>query len=159
LIKLLWTGLSDGDYRLKNMRDIKCLLERRMSKTTPPDRLFSEEHEWVKIEAEGTCMGISDHAQAALGDVVYIELPEVGSVITKGKAIGVVESVKAVSDIYAPISGVVKAVNPLVIEHPEQINQDPYGEGWLLQIEPSDQSEADDLLSPSAYQDLLDKEA
>lgn len=130
-----------------------------MSKTTPPDRLFSEEHEWVKLDSHETMIGISDHAQAALGDVVYVELPEVGSAIKKGKAIGVVESVKAVSDIYAPLSGTVIAVNQLVIEHPEKINADPYGDGWLLKITPSDQSEASVLLSPSAYQTLLDKEA
>lgn len=130
-----------------------------MSKTTPPDRLFSEEHEWVKLDSYETVVGISDHAQAALGDVVYVELPEVGSVIKKGKAIGVVESVKAVSDIYAPLSGTVIAVNQLVIEHPEKINADPYGDGWLLKIKPSDQSESTALLSPNAYQTLLDKEA
>lgn len=129
-----------------------------MAKSTPKDRLFSEEHEWVKMDKE-TFMGISDHAQAALGDVVYVELPRVGSEISKGSAIGVVESVKAVSDIYAPLSGKVVAVNQKVIEHPEVINQDPYGEGWLLKIEPSDEHESKSLLSPEDYENLLAKEA
>lgn len=129
-----------------------------MAKSTPKDRLFSEEHEWVKMDKE-TFMGISDHAQAALGDVVYVELPRVGSEISKGSAIGVVESVKAVSDIYAPLSGKVVAVNQKVIEHPEVINQDPYGEGWLLKIEPSDEHESKSLLSPDDYENLLAKEA
>lgn len=129
-----------------------------MAKSTPKDRLFSEEHEWVKMDKE-TFMGISDHAQAALGDVVYVELPRVGSEISKGSAIGVVESVKAVSDIYAPLSGKVVAVNQKVIEHPEVINQDPYGEGWLLKIEPSDTHESKSLLSPDDYENLLAKEA
>jgi len=129
-----------------------------MAKSIPKDRLFSEEHEWVKMDKE-TFMGISDHAQAALGDVVYVELPRVGSEISKGSAIGVVESVKAVSDIYAPLSGKVVAVNQKVIEHPEVINQDPYGEGWLLKIEPSDEHESKSLLSPDDYENLLAKEA
>lgn len=127
-----------------------------MAKSTPKDRLFSEEHEWVKMDKE-TFMGISDHAQAALGDVVYVELPSVGSVIKKGAAIGVVESVKAVSDIYAPLSGKVVAVNHKVIEHPEVINQDPYGDGWLLKIEPSNDQESKSLLSPDDYENLLAK--
>jgi glycine cleavage system H protein len=130
-----------------------------MHKEIPTDRLFSEEHEWIKIGNKEALMGISDHAQSALGDVVYIELPEVDSLIKKGKAIGVVESVKAVSDIFAPLSGRVIAVNQLVINKPETINQDPYGEGWLLKIELTDQGEAHDLLTPAAYEDLLLKEA
>lgn len=129
-----------------------------MAKKTPDDRLFSEEHEWVKIENSQALMGISDHAQSSLGDVVYVELPDVGKVVKKGAAIGVVESVKAVSDIYAPISGIVKAVNREVIEHPERINLDAYGEGWLLLIEVSDQNEQKLLLSPDAYQKLLERE-
>jgi glycine cleavage system H protein len=130
-----------------------------MSKKTPEDRLFSEEHEWVKIETEGALMGISDHAQASLGDIVYVELPDVGKELKKGTTIGVVESVKAVSDIYAPVSGTVKAVNRMVIDHPEKINQDPYGDGWLLMIEISDKNQEKLLLSPIAYQQLLEQEA
>jgi glycine cleavage system H protein len=130
-----------------------------MAKKAPEDRLFSEEHEWIKFDDKETLIGISDHAQASLGDVVYVELPPIGSVIIKGSAIGVVESVKAVSDIFAPLSGKVKAINQNVINHPETINLDPYGQGWLLVIEPSEISEKDFLLSPDQYQDLLDREA
>lgn len=130
-----------------------------MTKPTPKDRLFSAEHEWVKIETTSVVMGISDHAQASLGDVVYVELPAVGKTIIKGSAIGVVESVKAVSDIYAPVSGVVTKVNQAVLDNPEKINLGPYDDGWLLEIEVSDQSQMQSLLSPSQYDELLEKEA
>ena len=129
-----------------------------MTKPTPKDRLFSKEHEWVKIAGNEAVLGISEHAQCSLGDVVYVELPEVGTVIDLGKAIGVVESVKAVSDIFAPISGTVKTVNKAVIDHPEIINQDPYGEGWLLIIEVKDASEQKSLLNSDQYQELLEQE-
>jgi|SRR5579871_353323 len=130
-----------------------------MNKQPPVDRVFSTEHEWIKTEGSDAILGISDHAQSSLGDVVYVELPEVGSVISRGSAIGVVESVKAVSDIFAPISGRVKAVNIAVIDHPEKINQDPYGEGWLIVIEPANQSEQQSLLTSEQYLELLQKEA
>jgi|SRR5580704_4343837 glycine cleavage system H protein len=130
-----------------------------MAKQAPNDRLYSEEHEWVKMEGNDALIGISDHAQASLGDVVYVELPDVGQEIKMGSAIGVVESVKAVSDIYAPISGMVKAINPIVIEHPEKINQDPYGEGWLFLIEIKDKGQEKSLLSPLDYQKMLELEA
>jgi glycine cleavage system H protein len=130
-----------------------------MTKPTPTDRLFTEEHEWIKIETPFAIIGISDHAQASLGDVVYVELPSIGAQIQKGKAIGVVESVKAVSDIYAPASGVVKSVNQDVLENPEKINSSPYDEGWLLKIELTETSETKSLLSPKQYDELLTKEA
>lgn len=130
-----------------------------MAKIPPPDCLFSEEHEWIKMKDSDALMGISDHAQSSLGDVVYIELPKVGAEIKQGKAIGVVESVKAVSDIYAPVSGVIKAVNKTVIDHPEKINQDPYGEGWLLVINPAEMDEVKKLLSVGDYEKLLRREA
>lgn len=130
-----------------------------MAKDIPTDRLFSEEHEWIKIDMTDALVGISDHAQASLGDVVYLELPQPGQVLTKGLPIGVVESVKAVSDIYAPVSGRVKEINQDVLAHPEKINQDPYGSGWLLVMEPSDQDEVKTLLKPEQYEDLLAKEA
>ncbi len=130
-----------------------------MSKLIPSDRLFSEEHEWVKLSGDTALIGISDHAQSALGDVVYVELPDCGKEIIKGAAIGVVESVKAVSDIYAPLSGIVMAVNQGVIDHPEHINSDPYGEGWMLKIQVLDPKQAQLLLDQKAYEDLLDKEA
>ncbi len=130
-----------------------------MTKPTPTDRLFSTEHEWVKINGTSAIIGISDHAQASLGDVVYVELPAVGKTIMQGTPIGVVESVKAVSDIFAPLSGVVKKVNQAVLDHPEQLNLDPYDNGWLFEIDLVDQNETVSLLSPSQYDELLAKEA
>jgi len=130
-----------------------------MARAIPEDRLYSPEHEWLKLEGTRASMGISDHAQHALGDVVYVELPDVGQSVSIGKALGVVESVKAVSDIFAPMSGKIIAVNHKVIEHPELINQDPYGEGWLVMIELQDVSEHHKLLDKNAYEEMLSKEA
>lgn len=131
-----------------------------MAANIPDDRLFSEEHEWLKLDGNTAMMGISDHAQHALGDVVYVELPDVGREITRGSAIGVVESVKAVSDIYAPVSGTITAINQEVLDHPELINQDPYAQGWLIKIAINKPSDATDyLLSANNYRDLLSREA
>lgn len=130
-----------------------------MNKLNLNSVLFSKEHEWVKIDANKALMGISDFAQHALGDVVYVELPQVGKTINKGAAIGVVESVKAVSDIYAPVSGVVQQINQQVLDHPEKINQDPYGEGWLIMIELTNKADEDSLLNYTDYQKLLEEEA
>jgi glycine cleavage system H protein len=122
----------------------------------PHDRFFTKEHEWVKIDGTKALVGISHYAQSSLGDVVYVELPKIGQKIEQGKAIGVVESVKAVSDIYAPITGIVKNINPEVIAHPEKINIDPY-ENWLLEIEI--ETDLEPLLDAKAYGELLEKEA
>lgn len=130
-----------------------------MSKLIPEDRLFSEEHEWVKIHGDEAIFGISDHAQCSLGDVVYVELPDCGKEITQGKPIGVVESVKAVSDIYAPLSGVVIAVNQSVIDKPEHINRDPYGEGWMVKIKIGNPEERQKLLNSQDYGNFLAQEA
>lgn len=124
----------------------------------PVDRLFTKEHEWVKIEGDQALVGITHYAQSSLGDVVYVELPQVGSRVTRGKAIGVVESVKAVSDIYAPLSGTVKQINPDVLKEPERINLDPYGQGWLMVIEMDEQMDSS-LLNDKGYGELLEKEA
>jgi glycine cleavage system H protein len=130
-----------------------------MKTAVPEDRLFSEEHEWVKINGLEATMGISDHAQSALGDVVYVELPEIGARVEQGKAIGVVESVKAVSDIFAPVSGVVQAFNQSVIDRPEIINLDPYGEGWLIKISLTENAaHLSKLLTPQKYLSLLSDE-
>lgn len=130
-----------------------------MAKIAPDDRLFSEEHEWVIVNGNNAKIGISDHAQASLGDVVYVELPDVGKTIKQGAAIGVVESVKAVSDIFAPVSGVVKAVNKSVIDNPELINQDPYERGWMIEVEISNPSDQEKLLKASEYQMFLERES
>ena len=116
------------------------------------DLLYRESHEWVRNEGDGTVVvGISDHAQAALGDMVFIELPEVGAVFGQGDACAVVESVKAASDAYAPVSGEVTEVNADLEDTPEMVNNDPYGDGWMFKIKMSDPSEMDDMLSAEDY--------
>jgi glycine cleavage system H protein len=130
-----------------------------MTSSLPIDFFYTSEHEWAKEEEQVILIGITDHAQHALGDVVFVELPEEGTAIEKGRPIGVVESVKAVSDLYAPISGIVRAVNRKVIDSPELLNKDPYGQGWMLKIEPTDKSQLANLLDHRAYGVLLNKEA
>ena len=119
-----------------------------------PDELnYTAEHEWVRRSdgSKTVRVGITDYAQSALGDVVFVSLPEVGASVTKGTAVGEVESTKSVSDIYAPLSGTVSARNDKLDEHPDLINSDPYGEGWILEIELSDEGELGDLLDAAAY--------
>ena len=117
----------------------------------PADLRFAESHEWARLEADGTVtVGISDHAQEALGDVVFVELTEVGNVFAAGDQSGVVESVKAASDIYAPISGEVIAINEDLGGSPELLNSDPYG-SWIFKLKPSDKAELDKLLDAAAY--------
>lgn len=108
-------------------------------------------HEWVRPEGEFYLCGISDHAQDALGDVVYVDLPAVGTTFAKGEVFGVVESVKAASDLYLPLGGQIVAVNPDLAQAPEAVNQDPYGRGWLVKVKPSSPGEWDQLLTPEAY--------
>ncbi|HHJ1295818.1 glycine cleavage system protein GcvH [Pseudomonas sp. P1B16] len=118
----------------------------------PADLRFAESHEWARLESDGTVtVGISDHAQEALGDVVFVELAEVGKVFAQGDAAGVVESVKAASDIYAPIAGEVIAVNDALADNPELLNAEPYG-AWIFKLQPSDKAELDKLLDAAAYQ-------
>ncbi|MDB6062443.1 MAG: glycine cleavage system protein [Verrucomicrobiaceae bacterium] len=125
----------------------------------PTELKYASSHEWARLEEDGTVtVGITDHAQNALGDVVYVELPEVGAILTAGQEAGVVESVKAASDIYAPISGTVIAINELLEDAPETINGDAYHEGWFYRLEPTDAAELDDLLSAEAYQAQCDDE-
>jgi len=118
----------------------------------PSDLRYRESHEWIRIEDDGTVtVGISDHAQSALGDMVYIELPEPGMSYDQGDACAVVESVKAASDIYVPVSGEVVNANGELEDSPELVNSEPYGDGWLFKMIPSDPSEIDDLLAADAY--------
>lgn len=122
----------------------------------PDDRRYTEEHEWVLVGEDGKVrMGISDYAQDALGDVVYVELPEVGKSVSKGDPVAEVESTKSVADVYAPVAGEVTASNGLLVEQPELVNSDPYGEGWFVEIEVGDTSGLDALLTPDAYRDLI----
>jgi glycine cleavage system H protein len=120
---------------------------------TPSELKYASTHEWARLEEDGTVtVGISDHAQEALGDVVFVELPEVGAVLAAADEAGVVESVKAASDIYAPVSGEVTAINPKLEDDPETVNADPYNDGWFYRLQPSDTSELDALLSAEEYQ-------
>lgn len=125
----------------------------------PEELKYTEEHEWVMVEEELAVVGITDFAQDALGDVVFVELPEVGATVEAGKAFGVVESVKAVSDIYAPINGTIEEINEDLIDAPEIINTSPYEDGWMIKIRMSDSSEADDLMDADAYQALIAEES
>jgi glycine cleavage system H protein len=117
-------------------------------------------HEWIRDEGDGTVtIGITDHAQDLLGDVVFVELPDVGAEVAAGDDAGVVESVKAASDVYAPLSGEVVAVNEQLEDSPELVNSDPYGDGWFFRLKLSDVSELEDLLDADAYNELCEEEA
>lgn len=123
----------------------------------PTDLKYLSSHEWVRVESDGSLtVGISDHAQSALGDLVFVETPAVGRQLKVGEAFAVVESVKAASDVYSPVSGEVLAVNESLGATPELINQAPYGDGWLMKVRPSDQSELAKLLDAAAYQAVVD---
>ncbi|MFT3805742.1 glycine cleavage system protein GcvH [Arenimonas sp.] len=125
----------------------------------PGDLKFLKSHEWARVEDSGqVTVGISDHAQGLLGDLVYVELPNVGDSVTAGNACAVVESVKAASDVYSPVSGKVLAVNAALADKPETINEDAYGEGWLFVVQPDDADQLAELLSPDDYAELLDEE-
>ncbi|TVP91774.1 MAG: glycine cleavage system protein GcvH [Thioalkalivibrio sp.] len=119
---------------------------------TPQDLRYSESHEWVRVESDGAVtVGITGHAQELLGDLVFVETPEPGSAASAGEACATVESVKAASDVYAPVSGEIVAVNEGLADAPELVNESPYGEGWLFRIEPSDTTELDALMDADAY--------
>jgi len=123
----------------------------------PSDLRYRDSHEWVRLEDDGSVVvGISDHAQAALGDMVFVELPEPGMSYAQGDACAVVESVKAASDIYAPISGEVIEFNPALEDDPAMVNTDPYGDGWLFSISPSDPDEIDGLMNSEEYAEALE---
>ena len=125
----------------------------------PGDLKFMKSHEWARVEDDGLIrVGISDHAQGLLGDLVYVELPAIGDSVQAGNACAVVESVKAASDVYAPVSGEVVEVNAALADKPETINEDAYGEGWIFAVRPSNKDELEDLLDPDAYAELLDSE-
>jgi glycine cleavage system H protein len=124
----------------------------------PEELKYTEEHEWVLVEGDLAVIGITDFAQDALGDVVFVELPAVGTEVTTGKAFGVVESVKAVSDVYAPVSGTVAEINEELPDAPEILNTSPYGDGWMIKIRMSDPGELDRLMDVAAYQAHLAEE-
>lgn len=124
----------------------------------PAELRYTKSHEWVRKEDDGTVtVGISDHAQEALGDLVFVEAPEAGRTVEAGEALAVVESVKAASDVYAPVAGEVVAGNEALADTPEAVNTDPYGEGWIMKIKPSNAADIDALLDASAYSKVLDE--
>src|SRR6056297_1750608 len=127
-----------------------------MSFEVPDDRKYLESHEWVESDADTARIGISDFAQDELGDVVFVELPDEGDELTADEEFGVVESIKAVSDIYAPVSGTVTAVNDALADQPELVNEDPFGEGWMLEVEVADASERDELLNAEEYREQIE---
>jgi glycine cleavage system H protein len=133
--------------------------EFNMSKPNPTDRLYSRDHEWVKDNGDGTAIiGITDYAQEMLTDIVFVELPEIGKKVTKGEPVAVVESVKSVSDVYSPIGGEVLAVNKKLEDAPELINEDAFGEGWIVKMRLSDAGELKTLLNAADYEQLIKEE-
>ncbi|HUE07268.1 MAG TPA: glycine cleavage system protein GcvH [Acidimicrobiales bacterium] len=120
----------------------------------PDDLRYSSEHEWVRVEDTRARIGITDYAQDALGDIVFVDLPTVGSAVEAGGQFGEVESTKSVSELYAPVSGTVAAVNDALTSNPERINQDPYGEGWICEVELASDASLEGLLDAAAYGDL-----
>lgn len=125
----------------------------------PDDLRYTQEHEWARRENGRVRIGITDYAQDALGDVVYVDLPEVGTVVTAAQALGEVESTKSVSDVFCPVSGNVSERNPLIDERPELVNEQPYGDGWLVIIEPADPDAFDALMDAAAYRAFLEGSA
>jgi glycine cleavage system H protein len=122
----------------------------------PEDLQYTKSHEWVRIEGDTATIGITDHAQDELGDIVFVELPEEGDAFDAGESFGTVESVKAVSDLYAPVGGEVVEVNSALEDAPENINEDPYGEGWIVKLRTTDEA---DLLSPEEYEKVVEEES
>jgi glycine cleavage system H protein len=120
----------------------------------PDDRKYTQEHEWVQVEGEIGVVGVTDYAAGEMGDVVFVELPEVGSEFNQGDTVGTIESVKAVSDLYLPISGEIIEVNSAVLDSPELVNSDPFDDGWLFKVRISDPAELDVLLDAGAYTDV-----
>jgi glycine cleavage system H protein len=121
----------------------------------PEDLRYSSDHEWARLEGDRVRVGITDYAQDTLGDVVFVQVPEVGAEVDAGAAFGEVESTKSVSDLYAPVSGTVVEVNTELADAPNRLNEDPYGEGWICVIEPSDTSQLENLLDAAKYQALV----
>jgi glycine cleavage system H protein len=126
--------------------------------TIPDDLKYTKDHEWARQKGTRVLVGITDFAQDQLGDVVFVELPAVGDEVKRGESFGVVESTKAVSELFAPISGKVVEVNDPLVEAPENINEDPYEEGWMIAIEPSDPKELTELLDAKAYKSHVDEQ-
>ncbi|MFH0911429.1 MAG: glycine cleavage system protein GcvH [Planctomycetota bacterium] len=124
----------------------------------PEDLEYTKEHEWVRVEGNLCTLGITDHAQKALGEIVFVDLPKVGTSLHGGETFGSVESVKAVADCYLPVDGIVTEVNTALAESPETVNSDPYGDGWMIVFEPADAEELGGLMDAATYEEFLEKE-
>lgn len=125
----------------------------------PSELRYAESHEWARLDEDGlVTVGITDHAQDALGDVVYVELPEIDQRVEVAQEAGVVESVKAASDIFSPVSGTVAEINDKLADAPETVNQDPYGDGWFFKVDPTDTAELEDLLNSEGYDEVIEGE-
>lgn len=126
-----------------------------MSGSIPSELKYTKEHEWARVQGKVVVVGVTSHAQESLGDVVYVELPKVGATVTEGKQFGVIESTKAVSELYSPVTGTVVKVNDALADNPSTVNTDPYGAGWIVEVELSDLKQLDGLLDAAAYSNLL----
>ena len=127
--------------------------------STPEDNRYAKSHEYVHVEGEIGTIGITDYAQKELGDVVFVELPQVGSELEAGDELGSIESVKAVSELFSPVSGVVTEINEALADNPALVNTDPYGDGWMIRVKVSDATEVDELMSAEEYDEYLEKES
>ncbi|MCH7322997.1 MULTISPECIES: glycine cleavage system protein GcvH [Solibacillus] len=125
--------------------------------STPKELSYTKEHEWIKVEGNKATIGITDFAQSELGDIVFVELPEVGDEIAKDQPFGSVESVKTVSELYAPVSGTVVAVNEELSDNPEFVNESPYGTAWMITVELSNEAEVEELMDADAYAELIEQ--
>ena len=123
----------------------------------PTNVRYTNEHEWIRLEGEEAYVGITDYAQTQLGDIVFVDIPTEGETLEKGETFGSIEVVKTVSDLFLPIGGEIIEVNPTLEDNPELVNNDPYGEGWIIRIKPTDVSEIDDLLDAEAYKQLINE--
>lgn len=125
----------------------------------PDDRFYSKSHEWIRVEGETATIGITDHAQKELGDVVFVELPDVGEIFDEGQEFGTIESVKAVSELFLPIAGEIVEVNKGLVDEPNAVNEDPHGDGWLVRVKVSSDGALDGLMNAAAYEKFVEEEA
>ena len=125
----------------------------------PDDRFYSKSHEWIRVEGDTATIGITDHAQKELGDVVFVELPDLGEIFDEGQEFGTIESVKAVSELFLPVAGEIVEVNKTLIDEPNAVNEDPHGDGWLVQVKVTSDGTLDGLMNAAAYEKFVEEEA
>lgn len=125
----------------------------------PDDRFYSKSHEWIRVEGDTATIGITDHAQKELGDVVFVELPDTGEIFDEGQEFGTIESVKAVSELFLPVAGEIVEVNKTLVDEPNAVNEDPHGDGWLVQVKVTSDGALDGLMNAAAYEKFVEEEA